>query len=70
MHKDDDDDDDYGPLTQRQAENIADLASKRAEERLYAKLGRSVVTKTVYALGAAAAFIAAWAGDLIRFGPK
>jgi hypothetical protein len=61
---------DFGPLTQRQAENIADLASERAEERMYAKLGRSVVKKTLYLLGAGAAFAATWASDLIHFGPK
>jgi len=61
---------DYGPLTQRQAENIADLASERAEERMYERLGRSVVRKTLYLLGAGAAFAATWASDLIHFGPR
>ena len=61
---------DYGPLSQRQAENVADLAARRAEERVYAKIGRSVVTKTIYALGAAGAFIAAWMSGVFHFGPK
>lgn len=65
-----DSDRDYGPLTQRQAENIADLAVERAEERMYAKLGRSVVTKALYVLGAGIAALAAWASELIHFGPK
>jgi hypothetical protein len=64
------DEQDYGPLTQRQAENIADLAAVRAEERMYAKVGRSVIKKTLYLLGAAATCIAAWASELIHFGPK
>lgn len=61
---------DYGPLTQRQAENVADLAARRAEERLYARIGRSVVTKALYTLGAACAFLAAWLSGWINFGPK
>ena len=61
---------DYGPLTQQQAENIADLASHRASERMYAELGRSVVKKAIYLGGAAFATIVAWLSDLIHFGPK
>mgnify|MGYP001588060518 FL=1 len=61
---------DYGPLTQQQAENIADLASHRASESLYAELGRSVVKKAIYLGGAAIATIVAWLSDLIHFGPK
>ena len=61
---------DYGPLSQRQAENVADLAARRAEERVYARIGRSVVTKVVYSLGAAGAFLAAWSSGLFHFGPK
>ena len=55
---------DYGVLTQRQAENIADLAARRAEERMYAKVGRSVVTRAIYAIGAGlcalAVYISGW----------
>ena len=61
---------DYGPLTQRQAENVADLAARRAEERVYAKIGRSVVTKTVYTLGAGAAVLGAWMSGWFHVGPK
>ena len=61
---------DYGPLSQRQAENIADLAARRAQERLYAEIGRNVVLKTLYMLGAAAAFIGAWVTGVFHFGPK
>ena len=43
---------DYGPLTKEQAENIADLAARRAEERLYARVGRNGVTRSIYAIGA------------------
>ena len=59
---------DYGPLTQRQAENLADLAATRAQERLYKEIGKSVVTKTVYCLGAAGAFLLAWINDWIHLG--
>ena len=51
---------DYGPLTQKQAENIADLAAERAREKIYKEIGKSVVTKAVYCVGAAGAFMAAW----------
>lgn len=61
---------DYGPLTQRQAENVADLAARRAEERVYARIGRSVVTKALYTLGAASAFLAAWMSGWFHIGPK
>ena len=61
---------DYGPLTQRQAENIADLAAQRAEQRLYAQIGRSLVRKIIYFLGAAGSFFAAWLMDWIHIGPK
>ena len=61
---------DYGPLSQRQAENVADLAARRAEERVYARIGRSVVTKVIYSLGAAGTFLAAWATGYFHLGPK
>jgi len=51
---------DYGPLTQQQAENIADLAARRAEERMYARVGRSVVGRALYAIGAAVCALAVW----------
>lgn len=63
-------DTDYGTLSQRQAENIADLASRRAEQRMYAQIGRSVVKKVLYFLGAALTVAGAWLMDFIHFGPK
>jgi hypothetical protein len=46
---------DFGPLSQRQAENIANLAVRLAQERMYAEIGRSVVKKILWLLGAASA---------------
>lgn len=63
-------DTDYGPLSQRQAENIADLAAHRAEQRMYAQIGRNVVRKALYVLGAAVTAIGAWLMDWIHIGPK
>ena len=63
-------DNDFGPLSQRQAENLADFASSRAEQRMYANLGRSVVRKVIYLLGAACAVAGSWLMDWIHFGPK
>jgi len=51
---------DFGPLTLQQAENLADFASKRAEERLYARIGRSVVAKLLYTLGAGCIALASY----------
>lgn len=61
---------DYGPLTQRQAENIADLAARRAQERIYAEIGRSVVTKVLFTIGALSAVGAAWLSGWFHVGPK
>jgi len=61
---------DYGPLTRQQAENIADLAGRRAEERLTLAVGRSVIRMGLYALGAAGTFIIAWLNGWFHFGPK
>ena len=60
---------DYGPLTDRQAENIADLAARLSRERMYAEIGRSVVKKAIFTLGAAGAALAAWLGDWVHIGP-
>lgn len=51
---------DFGPLTQRQAENLADFAASRAEERMYAKIGRSLVAKILYTIGTGCIALAAW----------
>lgn len=60
---------DYGPLNQRQAENIADLAARRAEERLYSQIGRSVLKKTIYLVGAALVALLTWLSGWIHLGP-
>ena len=57
---------DYGPLTQRQAENIADLAAKRAEERMYAQLGRNVVKKAIYLIGAGTFIFLTWLSGVVN----
>ena len=61
---------DFGPLTHQQAENLADFAAKRAEERMYAQLGRSVVKKVIYLLGAGVVAAVTYASDLVHFGPR
>lgn len=61
---------DYGPLTRRQAENIADLAERRALERLYAEIGRGLVRKAVFVAGAAGAALLAWLTDLVHIGHR
>ncbi len=43
---------DFGPLTRRQAENVADFAIRRYEGRQYEKLGRAVASKVLYLVGA------------------
>lgn len=67
---DDYDAEDYGPLTRRQAENIADLAAKRAEERMYAEIGRNVVRKALFLAGAAGSLLLAWVNGWFHVGPK
>lgn len=49
----DHDPEDFGPLTRRQAENLANFAIRQAESRQYEKLGRAVAAKILYLLGAA-----------------
>ena len=44
---------DFGPLTYRQAENLADFTIRRGESLQYEKLGRAVFAKIVYLAGAA-----------------
>lgn len=61
---------DYGPLTQEQAGNLADFAADRAQERMYAELGRSVVKKTLFLLGAGITALVAYLADFIHFGPR
>ena len=61
---------DYGPLTQRQAENIADLAARRAQERMYAEIGRNVVSKALLIGGSIMFALAAWVNDWFHLNPK
>ena len=61
---------DYGPLTKKQAENIADLAARRTADRLYAELGRNVVSKALYVGGATLLALAAWVNDWFHLNPK
>ena len=60
---------DYGPLTQQQAENIADLAARRAYERMFAEIGRGVLSKTLLALGAGGLTLGAWLSGWFHLGP-
>ena len=52
------DPEDFGPITRRQAENIADFADKRRESKQYEKLGRALEKKMVVLAGAA--LVALW----------
>ena len=61
---------DYGPLTQRQAENIADLAAKRAQQRMYAEIGRNVVSKALLVGGTCLVAAAAWVNGWLGGAPK
>lgn len=61
---------DYGPLTRQQAENIADLAARRAQERIYTEIGRSIVTKLLWTIGAVGAVASAWVSGWFHVGPK
>lgn len=58
-------DHDYGPLTRRQAENIADLAARRTADRLYSEIGRNVVSKALFILGAGVLALAVYLSDVI-----
>lgn len=65
-----DESEDFGPLTRRQAENIADLAARRTADKLYAELGRNVVSKALYVGGATMLALAAWVNDWFHLSPK
>ena len=47
-------------LTEEQLEAIAERAAERALEKVYASIGKSVVTKILWVAGAAALALAAW----------
>lgn len=42
---------DFGPISQRQAENLADFTIRRGESQQYEKLGRAVAKKVLYLVG-------------------
>ena len=48
------------PLTEEQLEAIAERAADRALEKVYASIGKSVIHKILWVLGAAALAAAAW----------
>ena len=47
-------------LTQEQIEAIAERAAEVALERVYTQIGKSVVSKLLWLIGAAALAVAAW----------
>ena len=47
-------------LTEEQIETIAERAATKALERVYAQIGKSVVQKFLFLVGAAIVAIAAW----------
>ena len=48
------------PLTEAQIEAIAERAAEVALERVYTQIGRSVVNKVLWLVGAGALALAAW----------
>jgi putative NADH-flavin reductase len=48
------------PLTEEQLEAIAERAAERALEKVYASIGKSVVQKILWVVGAASLAIFAW----------
>lgn len=70
MHGKREDLEDYGPLTLRQAENIADLAARRSADKLYAEIGRNVVSKALFICGSVMFGLAAWVNDWFHLNPK
>lgn len=52
------DPEDFGPLTRRQAENLADFAIRRGQALGYEAIGRAVVAKVLYLCGATG--VAVW----------
>ena len=66
----DEDSEDYGPLTRQQAENIADLAARRTANKLYAEIGKNVVSKALFIIGSTLLALAAWVNGWIGGSPK
>ena len=48
------------PLTEEQLEAIAERAAEKALEKVYASIGKSIVQKFLWLVGAAALALAAW----------
>lgn len=48
------------PLTEEQLDAIAERAADRALEKVYAQIGKSVVTKLLWLVGASALALAAY----------
>lgn len=57
---------DFGPLTLRQAENLADFAIRRGESRQFERLGRAVYEKLLYLAGAVGIALWYFLSDTIR----
>lgn len=61
MQKDEDDaKHDFGPVTLKQAENLANFVYEHNRQRLYAEIGRGVVARALYVFGAACIALAGW----------
>ncbi len=61
---------DYGELTDRQAENIANLAVRLAIERIYSEVGKQVARKVLFALGTVVTGLVSGIVFLILYGPR
>ena len=48
------------PLTDEQIDEIAERAAEKALEKVYTSIGKSVVSKLLWLLGAASVAVAAW----------
>ena len=49
-----------GTLSDEQIEQIAERAAEKALEKVYAQIGKSVVTKMLWAVGAVTLALLAW----------
>lgn len=62
----DHDPEDFGPVSRRQAENLARFTIRLAESLQYEKLGRAVAAKLLYLAGAAGLAVWYFLGDEVR----
>ena len=58
------------PLTDEQIEAIAERAAEVALERVYTQIGKSVVSKLLWLVGAAALALVAWMNGAGHFPSK